>query len=118
MKALVYLGPRNKKLADAPSQHWSMRRMQSSSSTKPRSAARRVTIRSTGARLGLLVLSPKRPPGAPDVWVSRSPFEDLLMKCKEGPFGLGDQEPIPSPLRAAAVKSHSGERRGDVGPSP
>ena len=51
--------------------------------------------------------------------VSRvSPVQTVVRNCTgdEGrPFGFGDQVADPKPPRAAVVKSHGRERRGNVG---
>ena len=51
--------------------------------------------------------------------VSRvSPVQTALRNCtgdEGGPFGFGDQVADPKPPRAAVVKSHGRERRGNVG---
>src|SRR6476661_182348 len=51
--------------------------------------------------------------------VSRvSPVHTAVRNCtgdEGGPFGFGNQVADPKPPRAAAVKSHGGERRGNVG---
>jgi hypothetical protein len=51
--------------------------------------------------------------------VSRaSPVHTALRNCtgdEGGPFGFGDQVADPKPPRAAVVKSHGRERRGNVG---
>ena len=51
--------------------------------------------------------------------VSRvSPVHTVVRNCtgdEGGPFGFGDQVADPKPPRAAAGKSHGGERRGNVG---
>jgi hypothetical protein len=51
--------------------------------------------------------------------VSRaSPVHTALRNCtgdEGGPFGFGDQVADPKPARAAVVKSHGRERRGNVG---
>lgn len=51
--------------------------------------------------------------------VSRaSPVHTALRNCvgdEEEPFGLGDQVTDPKPPRAAVVKCHSREHRGNVG---
>jgi hypothetical protein len=51
--------------------------------------------------------------------VSRAtPVHTALRNCigdEGGPFGLGDQVADPKPPRAAVVKSHGRERRGNVG---
>ena len=51
--------------------------------------------------------------------VSRvSPVQTAVRNCTRdegGPFGFGDQVADPKPPRAAVVKSHGGERRGNAG---
>ena len=51
--------------------------------------------------------------------VSRvSPVHTAMRNCtgdEGGPFGFGDQVVDPKPPRAAVVKSHGRERRGNVG---
>jgi hypothetical protein len=51
--------------------------------------------------------------------VSRgSPVHTAVRNCtgdEGGPFGFGDQVADPKPPRAAVVKSHGRERRGNVG---
>src|SRR5437773_12247339 len=51
--------------------------------------------------------------------VSRaSPVHTAVRNCTRdegGPFGFGDQVADPKPPRAAVVKSHGRERRGNVG---
>ena len=51
--------------------------------------------------------------------VSRvSPVHTATRNCtgdEGGPFGFGDQVVDPKPPRAAVVKSHGRERRGNVG---
>ena len=52
-------------------------------------------------------------------FVSRvTPVQTALCNCtgdEGGPFGFGDQVADPKPPRAALVKSHGGERCGNVG---
>src|SRR5262245_65663386 len=51
--------------------------------------------------------------------VSRaSPVHTVMRNCTRdegGPFGFGDQVADPKPPQAAVVKSHGGERCGNVG---
>ena len=47
-----------------------------------------------------------------------SPVHTAMRNCtgdEGGPFGFGDQVADPKPPRAAVVKSHGRERRGNVG---
>jgi len=47
-----------------------------------------------------------------------SPVHTAVRNCtgdEGGPFGFGDQVADPKPPRAAVVKSHGRERRGNVG---
>ena len=47
-----------------------------------------------------------------------SPVHTATRNCtgdEGGPFGFGDQVADPKPPRAAVVKSHGRERRGNVG---
>ena len=58
-------------------------------------------------------------PTVKECLVSRaSPVHTALRNCtgdEGGPFGFGDQVADPKPPRAAVVKSHGRERRGNVG---